>query len=334
MPAHPYPVRCMPSRPILPSSRVSSRTAGQLAALVPVGDVRQDLVGAEVPHGLPDGQLLLGEQRVDAGRVMRVKAVGPAAGRAAERRRAHYPSVSAPAACRPCPVAWSPPGGGRWWRSPPVRRPRSSGLRAGRLGEVALAGQAQQHGVAEDQLVPGAQVGLRRRPGPAWPASKPRPVHRCTIVPLVEFRSITDSRQFADPAFVQPHHQVLPAHRVDGDRPLSAYIARSMPLTATPRPTITGQSTSSGNRRISCLRRQFGDDDLVQRGARPEVDQLPAARRADRGALGRHPGPGEQLALPLRGLPAGGVRAPPAGLQDLAVRLVPARRAWPSSAAP
>ena len=35
------------------------------------------------------------------------------------------------------------------------------------------------------------------------------------------------------------------------DRPLSAYIARSMPLTAAPRPTITGQSTSSGNRKIS-----------------------------------------------------------------------------------
>src|SRR6202020_1946371 len=65
---------------------------GKLALLVPVGDVRDDLVRAEVPHGLPDGQLLLAEQGVDAGGVMRVKA---RPGRWRRRLRAHYPSVSA-----------------------------------------------------------------------------------------------------------------------------------------------------------------------------------------------------------------------------------------------
>jgi len=47
--------------------------AGQLASLVPGGDVRHDLVGAEVAHGLPDGEFLLRQQCVDARRVTRIQ---------------------------------------------------------------------------------------------------------------------------------------------------------------------------------------------------------------------------------------------------------------------
>ena len=65
---------------------IAELIAGQLAPLGPAGDGRQDLVRAEVPHGLPDGPLLLGKQRADAGGVKRVEA-GPGGRRG--RRRAH-----------------------------------------------------------------------------------------------------------------------------------------------------------------------------------------------------------------------------------------------------